>query len=153
MDYTVSSSRILRDSQGMSRGVGFARFVLGDLLQMRHSDVDSFESRDICDEVIKKFHGQPIGADGLLLQVCYADTPAQKDLKKITSERRQFRTNEYNVGAYGDPTVIALSPVLQSPILPRMAQIVRHLPLSRAAGTWKREAFGSNLKGYETYHN
>lgn len=27
MDYTVSSSRILRDSQGHSRGVGFARYV------------------------------------------------------------------------------------------------------------------------------
>jgi hypothetical protein len=28
MDYTVSSSRILRDHQNNSRGVGFARFAL-----------------------------------------------------------------------------------------------------------------------------
>jgi hypothetical protein len=28
MDYTVQSSRILRDSQNNSRGVGFARLVL-----------------------------------------------------------------------------------------------------------------------------
>jgi len=107
----------------------------------------SFESRDVCEEIIKKFHGQPIGEEGLLLQVRYADTPAQKDLKKITTERRQFRTNEYNVGAYGDPTVIALSPVLRSPVLPRMAQIARHLPQPRVAGSCKRESPASTRYG------
>ena len=35
------------------------------------------------------------------MQVRYADTPAQKELKRITAERRQYRTNEYNIGAYG----------------------------------------------------
>jgi len=44
------------------------------------------------------------------------------------------------VGAYGDPTVIALSPGLRSPVLPRMAQIARHLPQPRVAGSWKRES-------------
>ncbi|KAG0652652.1 Meiotically up-regulated [Hyphodiscus hymeniophilus] len=126
MDYTVSSSRILRDSQNNSRGVGFARF----------------ESRDVCEEVIRKFHGQPIGEEGLLLQVRYADTPAQKDLKRITTERRQFRTNEYNIGAYGG-SVIALSPPLSvaSPLLPRASQIASHFPTgsSRSSGSWKRE--------------
>jgi hypothetical protein len=111
--------------------------------------LNSFESRTVCEEIIRKFHGQPIGTEGLLLQVRYADTPAQKDLKKITTERRQFRTNEYNVGAYGDPTVIALSPVLHSPVVPRMAQIARHLPQSRIAGSWKRESPGSTGSGYE----
>jgi hypothetical protein len=100
----------------------------------------SFESRDICEEIIKKFHGQPIGEEGLLLQVRYADTPAQKDLKRITTERRQFRTNEYNVGAYGGSAeILALSPPLASPLLPRASQIARHLPASRASGSWKRE--------------
>lgn len=126
MDYTVSSSRILRDHDNNSRGVGFARF----------------ETREICEEIIKKFHGQPIGEEGLLLQVRYADTPAQKDLKRITSERRQFRTNEYNVGAYGGSAadILALSPPLAvaSPLLPRASQIARHLP-SRVSGSWKRE--------------
>jgi hypothetical protein len=41
----------------------------------------------------------------LLLNIRYADTPAQKELKRITAERRQFRTNEYNIGAYGTPHV------------------------------------------------
>jgi len=41
----------------------------------------------------------------MLMQVRYADTPAQKELKRITAERRQFRTNEYNIGAYGTADV------------------------------------------------
>jgi len=41
----------------------------------------------------------------LLLNIRYADTPAQKELKRVTAERRQFRTNEYNIGAYGTPHV------------------------------------------------
>jgi hypothetical protein len=48
-----------------------------------------------------QFCGKNLGPDGLPMQIRYADTPAQKELKRITSERRQFRTNEYNVGAYG----------------------------------------------------
>lgn len=65
----------------------------------------SFETRDECEDVIKKFHGAPIGEEGMLMQVRYADTPAQKELKRITAERRQFRTNEYNIGAYGTADV------------------------------------------------
>jgi len=105
--------------------------------------VCSFESRDVCEEVIKKFHGQPIGDDGLLLQVRYADTSAQKDLKRITTERRQFRTNEYNVGAYGAPAdLLALSPPVQvlSPAGSRSTQLSRHFGSSaRSSGSWKRE--------------
>jgi hypothetical protein len=102
-----------------------------------------FENRDVCEEIIKKFHGQPIGEEGLLLQVRYADTPAQKDLKRITTERRQFRTNEYNVGAYGAPVdVLALSPQMPTSLIPRASQITRHLPTASRAtssGSWKRE--------------
>ncbi|KAF5676440.1 sporulation-specific 5 [Fusarium heterosporum] len=87
--FTILSSKILRDSMGNSRGVGFARF----------------ENRDICDDVIEKFHGATVGEEGLLMNIRYADTPAQKELKRVTAERRQFRTNEYNIGAYGTPLV------------------------------------------------
>lgn len=137
MDYTVVSSRILHDSQGNSRGVGFARF----------------ETREICEEIIKNFHGTPIGDEGLLLQVRYADTPAQKDLKKITTERRQFRTTEYNVSAYGSPVeLISLSPQVGSPGpgagVNRMAQVSRHLPQVRIAGSWKRDG---SMSGSVTY--
>lgn len=132
MDYTVLSSRILRDERKNSRGVGFARF----------------ESRDICEEIIKKFHGQPIGEEGLLLQVRYADTPAQKDLKRVTTERRQFRTNEYNVGAYGAPAeMLALSPIVAPQMVPRTTQIARHFPASRASGSWKRDSSAPSSVG------
>ncbi|KAJ4270304.1 hypothetical protein NW762_001983 [Fusarium torreyae] len=87
--YTILSSKILRDSMGNSRGVGFARF----------------EDRNVCDEVIEKFHGVTVGEEGLLMNIRYADTPAQKELKRVTAERRQFRTNEYNISAYGTPLV------------------------------------------------
>ncbi|KZL71613.1 RNA binding protein MSSP-2 [Colletotrichum tofieldiae] len=87
--YHIMSSKILRDSMGNSRGVGFARF----------------ESRDVCDAVIKQFNSIPIGEEGMVMNIRYADTPSQKELKRVTAERRQFRTNEYNIGAYGTPLV------------------------------------------------
>lgn len=65
----------------------------------------SFESRDVCDDVIRKFNGVGIGEEGLQMNIRYADTAAQKELKRVTAERRQFRTNEYNIGAYGTPLV------------------------------------------------
>lgn len=65
----------------------------------------SFETRDVCKEVIKRFHGVAIGEECFIMQVRYADTPAQKELKRITAERRQYRTNEYNIGAYGSMAV------------------------------------------------
>lgn len=80
------------------------------------------------------------------MQVRYADTPAQKDLKRVTTERRQFRTNEYNVGAYGaSPEMITLSPPMPSP---RIVHMHRQIPQSRASGgSWKREASDS-LNGW-----
>lgn len=47
------------------------------------------------------------------MNIRYADTPAQKELKRVTTERRQFRTNEYNIGAYGTP-LVGLNPTLYS---------------------------------------
>lgn len=101
-----------------------------------------FESRDICEEIIKKFHGQPIGEEGLLLQVRYADTPAQKDLKRVTTERRQFRTNEYNVGAYGAPVeLLSMPPPMPSPLGVRTSQVSQHVP-TKLNGPWKRDGSG-----------
>lgn len=47
------------------------------------------------------------------MNIRYADTPAQKELKRVTAERRQFRTNEYNIGAYGT-SLVGMSPGLYS---------------------------------------
>ncbi|KAM5348237.1 hypothetical protein ACJ41O_008061 [Fusarium nematophilum] len=109
LGYTILSSKILRDSMGNSRGVGFARF----------------ETRDVCDQIIGKFNGQGIGEEGLLMNIRYADTPAQKELKRVTAERRQFRTNEYNIGAYGTPLV-----GLSAPLYPYQAQYRRSVTVA-----------------------
>lgn len=101
----------------------------------------------MCEEVIKKYHGQPIGEDGLLLQVRYADTGAQKELKRVTTERRKFRTTEYNVGAYGSVAdLVARSPA--SSFLPgRLAQLEYQLPVTRDFdGPWKRDIPRTNTK-------
>ncbi|KAI1762911.1 hypothetical protein GGR53DRAFT_532083 [Hypoxylon sp. FL1150] len=87
--YAIMSSKILRDNLGQSRGVGFARF----------------ESREICDHIIKEFSGKRLGEDRMPLQIRYSDTETQKEMKRQTAERRQYRTNEYNASAYGTPLV------------------------------------------------
>jgi hypothetical protein len=73
----------------------------------------SFETREICEEVIKRYHGQAIGDECFLMQVRYADTPSQKELKRVTAERRQYRTNEYNIGAYGT-IAVGINPSIYS---------------------------------------
>lgn len=136
-EYTVLSSRILRDLQGHSRGVGFARF----------------EDRETCEEVIKKFHGQLVGQERLVLQVRYADTESQKTLKRVTAERRQFRTNEYNVGAYGGIVHQAsMEDDYQAPMYPRLAQMNslapvqgRHVSKPIHGANWKRDASSTSL--------
>lgn len=94
---------------------------------MRFLTARSFESRDVCDEVIRKFNGVGIGDEGLLMNIRYADTPAQKELKRVTAERRQFRTNEYNIGAYGTP-LVGLAPSLYNG---QQAQWRRNMPVSQ----------------------
>lgn len=102
--YKVLSSKILRDLNGMSRGVGFARSVnyrcFLDYMLILTMDT-RFETPQICDEIIENYNGKPVGTKGATLNIRYADTPAQKQLKIVTSERRQFKTNEYNTVVYG----------------------------------------------------
>lgn len=86
-----------------------------------------FENREVCDEVIRKFNGVRIGDEGLLMNIRYADTPSQKELKRVTAERRQFRTNEYNIGAYGTP-LVGMNPSLYGQ---PQSQWRRSIPQSR----------------------
>ncbi|GAB7356632.1 hypothetical protein MBLNU459_g7352t2 [Dothideomycetes sp. NU459] len=74
--HKVCSARILRDKNGMGRGVGFAR---------------------VCEEVIKQFNNNPISTHGEehTIQIRYADSQEQKHLKQQTAAARQFRSAEY----------------------------------------------------------
>lgn len=62
---------------------------------------NSFESRDICDEVIKKFNNTPVSkpnGEEHLIQIRFSDTHEQKMLKQQTAAGRVFRAAEYEVG-------------------------------------------------------
>jgi hypothetical protein len=65
--------------------------------------VISFESPEVCQQIIDTFNNKEIGEGkaATTLQIRYADTTKQKELKKYTAEKRQFKTNEYNEAVYG----------------------------------------------------
>lgn len=92
----------------------------------------SFGTRTECDEIIKKYHGQPVGQEQLLLQVRYADTPEQKRLKHETQRRREFRANEYNAMAYGCSTLFPFHPIRSGLGVPVPAP----LRVQRPEATW-----------------
>ncbi|KAF4555615.1 RNA recognition motif-containing protein 15 [Elsinoe fawcettii] len=79
--HKVCSARILRNSNGTGRGVGFARF----------------EGRTDCEEIIRVFNNKVIEHNGEehTIQIRYADTQEQKHLKQTTAAARQFRSAEY----------------------------------------------------------
>ncbi|SMR61684.1 unnamed protein product [Zymoseptoria tritici ST99CH_3D1] len=79
--HQVASSKVLRTKEGHGRGVGFARF----------------NTRDVCEEVIKTFNNHTISSGGeeMQIQIRYADTQEQKSLKQQTQAARQFRSAEY----------------------------------------------------------
>ena len=102
MDYNVLSCKILRDPNGHSRGVGFARYTSFVVIEMLAANASRrFESPEKCNEIIQNFTGQPVGDKGATLNIRYADTEEQKRLKTSTAEKRQFKTNEYNTAVWG----------------------------------------------------
>ncbi|OBT60193.1 hypothetical protein VE03_10356 [Pseudogymnoascus sp. 23342-1-I1] len=97
-------------------------------MQAKANDFFSFESREICEEIIGSYHGQPVGEEGLLLQ---------------------FRITEYKVSAYGSPVDIAnISPPMSSAGVSCIAQISGHLPQLKGAGSWKRNGSSSDKTGF-----
>lgn len=60
-----------------------------------------FETREICEEIIRKFNNTPVskpGGEEHLIQIRYSDTQEQKMLKQQTAAGRVFRAAEYEVG-------------------------------------------------------
>lgn len=60
-----------------------------------------FATPEICKKVIETYNGRSVGEQGNTISIRFADTPDQKKLKSVTAERRQYKTTEYNVAAYG----------------------------------------------------
>ena len=62
------------------------------------TNASRFETRDVCEEIIKSFNNTPVskpGEEEHCIQIRYADTEQQKWLKQQTAAARQFRTAEY----------------------------------------------------------
>lgn len=80
--YRVASARILRDSSGHGKGVGFGRFV----------------DRETCERVLAEFQGKVLEKDGktYAIAIRFADSTEQKQLKQQTNAARTWRSAEYH---------------------------------------------------------
>ena len=67
--------------------------------------MDRFENSEICGEIIAAFNNKVIedGKSSTMLQIRFADTEEQKQLKAATAVKRQFKADEYNEAVYGTP--------------------------------------------------
>lgn len=85
--------------------------------------IHRFASPEFCNQIIQEYNGKPIGTEGHILGVRYADTQAQKQLKSVTAERRQYKTMEYNSAVFGNAAPFMTSPATASfvsPLQPRV---------------------------------
>src|SRR5438876_6589863 len=146
--HRVHSSRILRDQNRSSRGVGFARlFAFSFRAYVRMTD------REAADAVIEQWNGKlyPGTDNGIPLQVRFADTPMQKsmsrtiyayipELKSVTARRRSWRAKEYNSLTQGRP----LSPTTQHYYDEQFGQGNLDYPAAQLyanGGNWQQETF------------
>ncbi|KAI4130851.1 MAG: hypothetical protein LQ338_001528 [Usnochroma carphineum] len=123
-EYTIVNHKVLKDENGLSRGVGFARF----------------ETPEICQKIIEDFSGMLLDeAKNLRLQIRYADTDEQKEFKAKTAKSRQFKSTEYNRGiqwvqsqlyGYQSPTAASFGSPLQSSLPASNAMWMSPSPIS-----------------------
>ncbi|KAI4280035.1 MAG: hypothetical protein L6R38_004772 [Xanthoria sp. 2 TBL-2021] len=103
-EIVIVNHKVLKDENGLSRGVGFARF----------------ETHEICETIIAEFSGMLLDeAKDLRLQIRYADTDDQKEFKAKTAKSRQFKSTEYNrsiqwMYGYQSPTAASFGSPLQA---------------------------------------
>ena len=92
----------------------------------------SFESPEECAKIIDEYNNKAIGQDGNPISVRFADTADQKKLKIETQQRRQFKTHEYNVAAFGPH-----SPYHQmSPLAAAYSSPMQHVRSPVASPQW-----------------
>ncbi|KAI4172047.1 MAG: hypothetical protein LQ343_003794 [Gyalolechia ehrenbergii] len=143
-EFTIVNHKVLKDENGLSRGVGFARF----------------ETPEACQTIIEEFSGMLLDeAKNLRLQIRYADTDEQKEFKAKTAKSRQFKSTEYNRGiawiqgtlGYQSPTAASfgsplannmtgsntmwMSPSPISPTYPWQNQYVQGHPVTTGTNT------------------
>jgi hypothetical protein len=75
----------------------FLKACLSSLLTL----LPRFESRDVCDDIIKTFNNTVVkkpNGDDHIIQIRFSDTHEQKLLKQQTAAARQFRAQEFEFG-------------------------------------------------------
>jgi hypothetical protein len=68
---------------------------------LHKTDSVSFETRDVCEDIVKKFNNTVVskpGGEEHIIQIRYSDTHEQKMLKQQTAAARQFRAAEFEYG-------------------------------------------------------
>lgn len=109
---TVISTRVLRDNKGFSKGVGFARM----------------ESKEKCEDIIKKFNGQylPNSTDPLLVK--FADSGNKKKLRQANAWKDGREGGMPGMSPYDQPSGVthqnggfyppsSISPAMMSPAI------------------------------------
>ncbi|ORZ10495.1 hypothetical protein BCR42DRAFT_422506 [Absidia repens] len=101
--FQTVSSRILRDPRsGISRGVGFARMC----------------DRLAAISIIERFSGHVIAGSSASLQVRFADSPAQKNLKnQTTTRKRVIRPREFQSMSAGFSSMQHMMPITPETML------------------------------------
>ena len=103
----------------------------------------SFQTPDICQEIIDAFNNKTLGEGktATTLQIRYADTEEQKKLKTYTAEKRLFKTNEYNEVVYGpnSPWRRLYSPVSTSSYSPIQIRA------ASSTGPWSAQSQASSI--------
>ena len=74
---------------------------LPNTIQIILINIGRFSSPEVCKAIVQNYNGRKVGEQGLPISIRFADTPEQKRLKAVTQERRQYKTNEYNMAAFG----------------------------------------------------
>jgi hypothetical protein len=129
IDDECLSAKILRDPNGVSRGVGFARYVFNSFyFAGRPADSCRFATPEICHRIIEHYNGHAVSAESgekYTLSIRFADTPEQKKLKTETAARRQYKATEYNAAAYcpGSPYQSPNAPQFVMPLSGRSPNI------------------------------
>ncbi|XP_066995646.2 protein alan shepard [Anabrus simplex] len=114
----VISTRILRDTEGQSKGVGFARM----------------ESKEKCEQIIQLFNGSPLPGSKEPLLVKFADGGNKKRSMYKSPEQRMWRESGEGAPVSYDPSAMAQNGVATQHMLPALAQYGRHYSTQAVQG-------------------
>ena len=116
----VISTRILRDSNQQSRGVGFARYIKENLFSKRmilYHISPRMESREKCEQIISYFNNRPLagsgpgsGPGGQPLVVKFADGGTSRRKTAVSSPDPTWSGHASTDGSVSDnDTVVGLA--------------------------------------------